>query len=86
MSNVFLKITMDEAKAMLLALVEMVETIEDVRTNPAIPWNPMARETQREIINNSQSAMKKLSDLTGISADLPKYKRGDENEFLTKES
>lgn len=86
MQKHFLKLTPPEAMAIELGLARLIEELKITGQNPQINWNPEARQTQREITEAAHSAAKKLEALTGRKVDLPPFREGDQDEFLTKQS
>lgn len=79
-------ITPDETKVIQMGLAEVIESITETMKNPAIPFNPEARKSMKQILTVALSASKKIEAISGVSAEMEPYKEGDENEFLTKES
>lgn len=78
----------DEVRAIALGLGRIIDDINEMKRGgwENTPWTPEARKIQAEIERNARAAAAKLEKFTGIKCDLPPYERGDENEFLTKES
>jgi len=82
-NHAHLKLTWPEAKAVMLALVQMKEDMIDIKKK-GYDWNIDAQEAQREIMMATNSAIKKISATTGISENMRSYRPGDENEFLNR--
>lgn len=76
----------DEAKFLGMAVVDVVENLQNRAKDPALPWTPESRRTLREMIEAGTALRIKLGKLGIDVRDLPPYFPGDENEFLTKES
>jgi hypothetical protein len=79
----------DEVKAVVLGLQTVIGDIEPQLNDQRYNWTPEARKSQREIITACRGALSKLErQLNGGKpfSHVPPYKRGDEDEFLTKES
>lgn len=77
-----------EAIAISMGLARVIEDLNEIKKgdNSNIPWTPEARKQQSDILNACQSAARKLEKFAGIECKLPPYERGDEDEFLTKQS
>lgn len=71
-----------------MGLARIVEDINAMKRGEwaNTPWTPEARRIQEDILKNAQGAAAKLEKFTGIKCDLPPYIKGDEDEFLTKQS
>lgn len=82
----FLKLTADEMKAAQLALMEMERDMLKAHTDPTIPWNPEVRATQKEMRLAARSAIRKISEVTGIPAEFPNIYDHDINKYMTKPS
>lgn len=80
------KLNPHEVMAIGLGLSRLIEEMEDIKKNAAIPWTPEARQIQKEILSNARSAASKIEKITGFECKLDAYLDGDETEFLTKES
>ena len=76
----------DEVAAIAMGLALVIENMEEIKKNPAIPWTPEARKMQKEIIQSAKSAPAKIEMVSGFECRLDSYRDGDENEFLTKQS
>lgn len=78
----------DEVRAIALGLGRVVDDINAMKRGEwaNTPWTPEARKIQGEILRHARAAAAKLEKFTGIKCDLPPYIKGDEDEFLTKES
>jgi hypothetical protein len=78
----------DEVRAIALGLGRVIDDINAMKRNgwENTPWTPEARKIQAEIEKHSRAAAAKLEKFSGIKCDLPPYEKGDENEFLTKQS
>jgi len=68
------------------ALQIQIEDVESVSKNPALPFDPQAREDMRNILTTAKSALEKIGKMSGGIVGLAPYNEGDENEFFTKES
>lgn len=75
-----------EVLAIGLGLSRLLEEMDEIKKDVAIPWTPEERKRQKEIYDNAKSAAFKIEKLTGFEFKLDAYIDGDEKEFLTKES
>lgn len=69
-----------------MGLGMIIHDFSEVDKDDSIPWTPEARKFKKEIMTAVLSAAAKIEKFTGIKCEVPPYKDGDENEFLTKES
>lgn len=78
----------NEVMAIGLGLARVMEDINAMKRGELIntPWTPEARKVQLEILSACQSAANKIEKFANYKCDLPPYKDGDEDEFLTKQS
>jgi hypothetical protein len=76
----------NEACVLSMALGALIEDLNAMAQNPAIPWTPEARKDQKDMAAAAKSAAAKLEKFAGITCNLPPYNPGDENEFFTKQS
>jgi hypothetical protein len=82
----FLKFTFDEMKAAQLALLEMERDMKKSQSDTRIPWNPEARQAQKEMRTAARSAILKISEVTGIPSELPDIDDHEPEKWLTKPS
>ena len=73
-------------KAAQLALMEMERDMSKAHFDARIPWTPDARKTQKEMRDAARSAIRKLSEVTGLPTELPDTNGHDVNDYLTKPS
>jgi hypothetical protein len=76
----------DEVKFIAMAVLSMIEQLQDTSKNPLINWNPESRKDLKDMITAGTSLRIKMEKLGFDMRDLPPYLDGDENEFLTKQS
>ena len=76
----------DEAKFISMAVLSMIEQLEDTSKNQLINWNPEARKDLKDMVGAGNSLKIKLQKLGFDMRELPPYLEGDENDFLTKHS
>ncbi len=76
----------EEAKFISMAVVSMLEQLQDTSKNPKINWNPEARMDLKDMLSAGNGLRKKLLKLGFDMRELPPYLEGDENYFLTKQS
>lgn len=76
----------EEARFLSLAVVDMIEQLQNMSQNPTINWNPEARKDLKNMMAAGNSLRTKLKKLGFDMRELPPYTEGDEKEFLTKES
>jgi hypothetical protein len=76
----------DEKKFIAMAVVAMVERLQESSKNTLINWNPEARKDLKEMIAAGSSLRLKMQKLGFDMRELPPYLPGDENDFLTKQS
>lgn len=81
-----IKFSHDETMITGMALSGIIEDLTTQTQKMTNPFTPEARKYLSEMINAAKSAREKLEKITGTKFELPPYKKGDENEFLTKES
>lgn len=82
--NLFLK--PKEQMFVSMAVVSMVEQLENTSKNPRINWTPEARKTLKDMLEAGNDLKAKLTKLGFDMTPLPPFEEGDEKEFLTKES
>lgn len=76
----------EEAKFLAMAVVSMIDQINDAAKNQRANWNPEARKDFKEMITAGTALKIKLEKLGLDMRDLPEYLDGDEDTFLTKQS
>ena len=76
----------NEAKFISMAVLRMLDELQDVSKNQLINWNPEARKDLKDMIESGNDLKVKMKKIGFDMRDLPPYLEGDENEFLTKES
>ena len=76
----------DEAKFISMAVVAIVEQLQDSAKNQLINWNPETRRDLKDMVAAGTSLKIKLQKLGFDMRELPPYLDGDENDFLTKQS
>lgn len=76
----------DEGRFLSLAVVAMIEQVEETRKNDKINWTPEARKDLSEIATAGNTLFAKLKKLGFDMRPLPPFLPGDEKDFLTKES
>ena len=76
----------DEAKFISMAVISMIEQLENTSRNQLINWNIEARKDLKDMIAAGTTLRIKLQRLGFDMRELPPYLDGDENEFLTKQS
>jgi len=80
------KLTGPEVQVIQMALQQLIEDLEIVSKDVTVPLTPEARQSSKEMLEAAKSAKSKLAKHTNIDANMPPYKPGDEDEFLTKQS
>lgn len=75
-----------EGKFLALATMALLTDMEEGNQHPQFNWTPEARRDFREIIEAGKSLRIKLAKLGFNMTNLPPFKEGDQDEFLTKES
>lgn len=77
-----------ETTACLLALAGMIEDLQAVSSDPKLPFDAKARAEMKDMLTTAKSAKLKLEAVAnkGQAFKLAEYKKGDENEFFTKQS
>lgn len=76
----------EEAVFVSMAVLSLIEQLEETNKNPWINWNPQTRKDLRDMISYGNALKIKLQKLGFDMRNLPPYLEGDENEFLTKQS
>lgn len=76
--SVFL--TNEEATAIQMALGSI---LDDFEATVDLKWNAEALKYRKDIKRSATSAALKIQRITGITHLLPRYKEGDENDFIT---
>lgn len=76
----------DEAKFLSMAVVSVLEQLQETSKNQLINWNPETRKDLKDMVAAGTSLKIKLGKLGFDMGELPPYLDGDENEFLTKQS
>jgi hypothetical protein len=76
----------DEAKFIAMAIVSLIEQLQETSKNPDINWNPEARKDLKDMLAAGNTLKIKLQKLGFDMSDLPPYLEGDKDDFLTKES
>lgn len=76
----------DEAKFISMAVVAMIEQLQNTATNNLINWNPASRKDLKEMLSAGSSLKIKLQKLGFDMRELPPYIDGEEKDFLTKQS
>lgn len=82
--NLYLK--PEEQKFIAMAVVSLIEQLEETSTNPNIPWNPETRKDLKDMRSAGEAVRIKLKKLGFDMRDLPPYIEGEEKDYLTKES
>lgn len=72
-------LTNDEATAIQMALGTI---LEDFESTEKTKWNVEAQKYRKDIKAAATSAALKIQRITGITHLLPRYKEGDEDEFI----
>jgi hypothetical protein len=76
----------EEGKFLAMAVLAMLEDLTDTSKNEIINWTPEARKDIKSMIEAGNGLRMKLIKLGFNIRELPPYLRGDEDEFLTKQS
>lgn len=76
----------DEQKFIALAVVNMLDQLEESSKNQFINWNPDARGYLKDMLSAGNGLKIKLGRLGFDMRDLPPFIDGDEEDFLTKQS
>ncbi len=76
----------DEGKFLSMAVVRMIEDLQDTSKNERFNWTPEARKDLKDMLAAGNSLKIKLLKLGFDMRELPPYEEGDEDEFLTKQS
>lgn len=76
----------DEAKFISMAVLSMIETLEETSKDQHTNWNPETRKQLKEMTTAGVSLKIKLQKLGFDMRELPPYLEGDEKDFLTKQS
>ena len=76
----------DEQKFIAMAVLSMIEQLENTSKNQLINWNPEARKDLKDMTAAGASLRIKMKNLGFDMREMPPYMDGDENEFLTKQS
>ena len=76
----------DEQKFLAMAVVSLLEQLNEVATNEKINFNPEARKDLKDMRAAGKALVIKFNKLGFDMRDLPPYMEGDEDEFLTKPS
>lgn len=80
-------LTPNEAKAVGLGLVKIIDDVERVHKDPEYPWTPESRRMFREMLEAAYGAKAKIEKLSGEKIPpLPDLEPGEETDYLTKES
>jgi len=79
-------LTPKEINMMQMGLQLIIENNDMMSKTQQIPFNPAARQIMKDIREIATSAIKKLQNVSGRAVIIEKYKEGDEEDFLTKES
>lgn len=76
----------DEGKFLSMAVLRMIEDLQESQKDVQLNWNPEARKYLKEMVEAGTSLKIKLIKLGFDMSELPPYMNGDEDEFLTKQS
>jgi hypothetical protein len=77
-----------EVSAIGIGLARVMDDINAMKEGgyENTPWTPEARKIQKDIMAACRSAADKLEKFANYKCELPPYNKGDEDEFLTKQS
>ena len=76
----------DEMKFLSMAVVGMIEDLQQSSQNPKINWNPEARKDLKEMLAAGNTLRIKMKKLGFDMRDLPPFFESDKEDFFTKES
>lgn len=76
----------NEVKFISMAVLRMLEDLQDAAKNQLINWNPEARKDLKDMIESGNDLKIKMKKIGFDMRDLPPFIAGDEDKFLTKES
>jgi len=76
----------EEQKFISLAVVGLIEQLQEVYTNQFVNFNPEARRDLKQMLAAGNSLKIKMEKLGFDMRKLPPFMEGDEDEFLTKPS
>lgn len=76
----------NEVKFISMAVLSMLEQLQDSAKNQLLNWNPETRKDLKDMIEIGSNLKIKLKKLGFDMRELPPYLDGDEDEFLTKQS
>ncbi len=79
-------LTPEEVLITQMALSGLIEDLDKINSDTAIPFTPESRTYQKQMLDSARSAHTKIAVASGKLVQLDTYKEGDEKEFLTKES
>lgn len=82
--NLYLK--PNETKFMSMAVLSMLELLDEQSKDVTLPWNPETRKDMREMIEAGKALRIKMTKLGFDMRDLPPYIDGEERDFFTKPS
>ena len=75
-----------EVKFISMAVLSMLDQLQDSAKNQLLNWNPETRKDLKDMIEIGSNLKIKLKKLGFDMRELPPYLDSDKDEFLTKES
>lgn len=76
----------DESAFISMAVLSLIEQLQDTSKDERINWNPKSRKDLKEMLSAGTSLHIKMEKLGFDMRQLPPFIEGDENDFLTKQS
>lgn len=76
----------EEAKFLGLAVIAMIEQLQQTSKDQNIPWNPESRKDLKEMLAAGGSLRIKLEKLGFDMRPLPDYNDGEHDNYFTKQS
>lgn len=76
----------DEGKFLSIAVVSMLEQLNDSASDVAINWSPESRKNLKDMLASGKTLRIKLERLGFDLSSLPPLVDGEEKDYFTKES